>query len=225
PFSTENETSWRATTPPNGRVTFSSSSSANALGPALDEVEQSPEDAGAVRTQAVVLELVRHPRAETPNRGSGLLRELARNVHVLGVDRRRGRNVVLGQAVAVVEPWPLVLSEELRGLRQRLERPVLLKHPWVDVLAGEKGRIVSQLGREDAFRRPPGRRAVRVAGLVHDRVQRVPRERLGGPDVVQERGRAEWELEDVVETLGAVAHPEHVPDLAETPRRQRVAAW
>ena len=67
PRSTESETSSSATTPPKRRVTCSSSSSAKAaLGPALDEVEQPPEDAGAVRAQPVMLVLVRHPRAEAP---------------------------------------------------------------------------------------------------------------------------------------------------------------
>src|SRR5262249_23046202 len=146
----ENETPSSATTPPKRRVTWSRSRRANSLGAALDEVEQPSEDALAIRPQAVVLVLVRHPGAQAPNRGCGLLRELARDVHVLRVDRSCDRNLVLREPVDVVERRPLVLGEDLRRLGERLERAVLLEHPRIDVLAREEGRVFAQVVREDA---------------------------------------------------------------------------
>src|SRR5438093_11270559 len=145
PRSTENETSSRATTPPNRREMFSSSSSANSLRPALDEVEQPAEDAAAVRPQSVVLVLVRDPSPETRDARGRLLGELARDVHVLRVDRGGDRNLVLGQPLDVVELRPVVLGQDLRRSLQRLEPGVLVEHPRIDVLAREEGRILPQL--------------------------------------------------------------------------------
>src|SRR4029078_2832140 len=86
------------------------------LGASLDEVEEPPENALAVRTQAVVLVLVRDPGAQAANTRSGLLGKLALHVHVLGVDRGGRRDLVPGQPRRVVERRPLVLGEDLRSL-------------------------------------------------------------------------------------------------------------
>ena len=59
---------------------------------------------------------------------------------------------------------------------------------------------------------------------MEDRVDRVAGERDRGLDVVQERGRVGRKLEDVVQMLGSVAHPEHLSELAEAPPGQTVAA-
>ena len=114
--------------------------------------------------------------------------KLALDVHVLGVDRSRGRNLVLGQPLRVVEVGPFVLGEDLGGLGERPQRPVVLEHPRVDVLAGEERRVVPQLVGEDALGRPAGRDARGVAGLVDHRVDRVALERHRRLHVVQERG-------------------------------------
>ena len=55
-------------------------------------------------------------------------------------------------------------------------------------------------------------------------VERVSRELAGGVDVVQEGGRVGRLLEDVVQVLGARAHPEHVADLAEAAPREAIAS-
>jgi hypothetical protein len=58
---------------------------------------------------------------------------------------------------------------------------------------------------------------------VHDCVKRVAREAGLLFDAVQKHRRIGREVEQVVQPLGAVAHAEDRPDLAEAPRRQPVA--
>jgi hypothetical protein len=58
---------------------------------------------------------------------------------------------------------------------------------------------------------------------MEDRVDRVPVEADRALDVVQERSRPERELENVVQPLGAITHPEHVSELAKPSPGQAVA--
>ena len=44
-------------------------------------------------------------------------------------------------------------------------------------------------------------------------------------DVVQERRRVGRQLEQVVEPLGAVTHPEHLPELTKAPPGELIATW
>src|SRR5215217_6584500 len=60
----------------------------------LDEIEEPAEDPGAVGAQAVVLVLVRQPRAQAADGRGRLLRKGPLDVHVLRIDRCRGRHVV-----------------------------------------------------------------------------------------------------------------------------------
>jgi hypothetical protein len=57
---------------------------------------------------------------------------------------------------------------------------------------------------------------------VEDGVDRVPGE-AEGLGIVGERRRVGWELEDAVEVLGAVAHPEQVAGLPQPPVGEPVA--
>ena len=65
--------------------------------------------------------------------------------------------------------------------------------------------------------------AVGVAGLLQHRVDRGVAEVDRALDAVQEAGRLDRPLEQVVQPVGAVAHPEHVPELAQPPGGQAVA--
>src|SRR4051812_29741237 len=107
-----------------------------ASAPPLDEVQQPAEHARPVDPQAVVGELVRQPRAQAADVGGGGLRERARDVQVLRVDEGSGRHRVAAQLLGVIQAGPLVGGEDLGGLAQRRERPVLLEHPREDVLGG-----------------------------------------------------------------------------------------
>ena len=90
------------------------------------------------------------------------------------------------------------------------------------MLAGEQMRVV-ELRRHHPLRRPLGLAAVRHAGFVDDRVDRVAGERGVALNVVQERRRIERKLQQVVQALGAVAHAEHVADLPKPSPGQPVA--
>src|SRR5262249_31209396 len=68
---------------------------------------------------------------------------------------------------------------------------------------------------QDAGGRPARREPVRVARLVEGGVDGIPSEPDAGLRVVEERRRAEWELDDVVEQLPARAVAEPHPQLAE----------
>ena len=116
-----------------------------------------------------------------------------------------------------------MLGEDLGGLAQRRQRAVVLEHPREDVLAREQLRALAVDVGQQAVGRPAGAAAVRVARLVDDRVERVASEGGRRDGVVQEGGRFGRELEQVVELLGAVAHPEHRPELAHAAGREAVA--
>jgi hypothetical protein len=58
---------------------------------------------------------------------------------------------------------------------------------------------------------------------VDDRVERVARKRMRRLDVVEERARAERQLEDVVQTLCAGAHAEQLAELTEAAAGQSVS--
>ena len=87
--------------------------------------------------------------------------------------RPRPEPSLRAQDVRVVQARPLALGEQVRRLAQRRERAVVLEHPRVDVLAGEQVLDLLELGRQHALGRPARRAAVRPAGLVQDRVDRV----------------------------------------------------
>ena len=112
---------------------------------------------------------------------------LIRDVHVLRVDGSSGGNLVRLESLAVVQRRPLVRGEQLRGVAQRGERPVVLEHPRIDHLAGEELGRRSELIGEQTLRGPAGRAAVGVARLVHDGIQRIARETGLRLDAVPER--------------------------------------
>ena len=58
---------------------------------------------------------------------------------------------------------------------------------------------------------------------MHYRVQRIAREAGAGLDVVPKRGRIGRELQDVVQVLCAVAHAQHLAQLAEAAAGEAVA--
>ena len=126
------------------------------------------------------------------------------------------------EPVGVVQRRPLVLGEELGGGLLRAEPGVVLPHPREDVLGGEQALGFDLVGQQPV-RGPAGRHAVRVRRLVERRVDRVAAEAARRLDVVQERRRAERQLDHVVEQLepGAVAEPH--AELPEPPAGQPVA--
>src|SRR4051794_16682367 len=193
------------------------------LGASPREVDQARQDALAVGAQAVVAVLARDPGAQAADVRGGLLGEDALDVRVLGVDGRGGRDVVAGELLGVVEPGPLALGEEVRRLAQRPQRAVVLEHPREDVLAEEQRPVLAPGVRHRALGRPARRDAVGPARLVDERVERVAGEAEGALDVVRERGRVGVELEHVVEELGADAHAEAVPELAQTAGGEPIA--
>ena len=91
------------------------------------------------------------------------------------------------------------------------------------MLAGEELGRVGVLGRHDPLRRPARRDAVGVRGLVQDRVDRVALEAEQVLRVVAEGRRVGRELDQRVQILGAVAHPQLVARLAEAPGGEAVA--
>src|SRR6478735_11398194 len=80
------------------------------------EVDQPSEDAIAVGAQGVVLVLAGHPRARAADEPGGLLGEGPLDVWIVGVDRRRDRDLVGPQALGVVEARPLVRGEQVGRL-------------------------------------------------------------------------------------------------------------
>ena len=162
--------------------------------------------------------LVTHGRSPRMAAG-GLLGELALDVHVLGVDDRRGRDLVGGQALAVVERRPLAGREQFGGLAQRRERAVLLELPRIDMLAGEELRLRLVVGGQRGAAPPsawsPRRPSRPRAG---PRRSGCARRAGAGVDVVQERRRVGVELDQVVQRLGAVAHAQRPAELAQAAR-------
>ena len=163
-----------------------------------------------------MLELVRDPGPKTADGRRRLVGERALDVEVVGVDRGGHRDVVVSKLLGVVEPWPRVLGEKIRGLAMGTERSVVLEHPRVDVLGREHLRVADLIGQEP-IGGPACRDAVRVRRLVEGRVDRVTRELDRPFDVRQERPRSERKLKNVVEQLepGAVAEPQtELPEAA-----------
>ena len=82
------------------------------------------------------------------DRGGGLLGELALDVHVLGVDRGRGRHLVRAQPLrrrrAAASRRPRRAGRA--ASRSGRSTPYVLEHPRVDHLAGEE-RLVLELGK------------------------------------------------------------------------------
>src|ERR1700691_5985369 len=75
-----------------------------------DEAVQHP---AVAEPQPIVLVLVGHPGPQAADRGGGGQREFPGDVHVVEVDRRRGRRVVGRQPGRVVEPGPRITRREL----------------------------------------------------------------------------------------------------------------
>src|SRR5579872_3665448 len=144
--------------------------------------------------KAVVLELIRDPRAQAVDGRCTLDRELRFDVHVLKVDRGRGGDGVAGEDRGVVQLRPLMSRQYLGRLPQRRQLADVLKHPREDVLAGKKLRLLAVRGRLYPLRRPLGNTTIRVTGLVDDGIQGVAREGIGSIDVVQERRAVNWQL-------------------------------
>src|SRR5580704_13421426 len=82
------------------------------LGAAPREVEETTEHAVAVGTDAVVLVLVGNPRPKTPDLCRRLLGEGSFDVHVLGVDRGGGRDLVGTQDIVVVQARPFPVGQQ-----------------------------------------------------------------------------------------------------------------
>src|SRR5206468_1789366 len=160
------------------------------LGTPSREVDKPPEDAVAVGAQAVVLELVGDPRAQSLDQRCGLHGELALDIEIVDVDCRRDRHLVLAKAIGVVELRPLVLGKEVGRRPVQTQRRVVLPHPREDVL-GREIAVLLDRRRQEAGRRPAGREAVGVGRLVEGGVERVPSEASAILRVVQECWRAE----------------------------------
>ena len=182
------------------------------------------QDARAVGAQAVVLVLVGEPGPQAADvRRPSPRRTRARRTCPRRRWRRppaprwrpggRGRRA-RGHSCA---------ARMLGGLAQRGQRAVLLEHPRIDVLAEEELGLGLVGGGQQALRRPPRRAPVGPARLLEHGVERVAREAERRVDVVAEGGRVGGQLEDVVQGLGAVAHPQHAAELLHAPRGQPVA--
>ena len=104
-----------------------------------------PEYAGAVSPQTVVVVLAGDPCPYSGDLCGGLLRELSLDVHVLGIDSRRARDVDGCQDRRVIQGWPLVAGHDIGCLAQWRELTVVLKHPRVDMLAGEQVKVIIEL--------------------------------------------------------------------------------
>lgn len=191
------------------------------------ERQQAVQDPRAARPYAVVLELVRHERAQAADRAGRGQGVVGVDVHVVVVDGRGDGDLVGGEAVGVVQRGPVgAFGEEVGRFAEGAQGRVAVEGPGVDGLAGEEDRAVAREGlggvelREvgaDPLGGPGGGAvALRVAGLVDQCVQRVPGVREEGLDVLLEgvgEGRAlggadEGVLQEVVQAVAALAAAE-----------------